>query len=286
MVRSIRVAVALAAVCAVAVSASASAVASAPAPRGTLTAVEYTQLAASMAALKKFDHNKKATWKQGYAACDKVGQSTSLLRSVRTNCNMALGLDQALSGFYTQFARCAAFQTSTATTTPTGTTTTGTTTTGTTTTGTTTTGTTTTGSTTTGATTTLPDGLDTQELQFLACLQPEYALISRASKTIYASQANLREAVLARQFVGRCLLTLAPTRTEIEVMKRLVSTTTQLAADVLQISKVFSGALPSTDLDTVQIKKDAAAETAVGVELDRIKRPQNLTVCPHENPAN
>jgi hypothetical protein len=279
MARSIRIAIAVAAVCAVAVSASASAVASTPAPRGTLTAIEYTQLAESMAALKKFNHNKKATWKEGFAACDKLGQSTALLRSVRTNCNMALGLDQALYGFYTQFARCSAFQTTgtTTTTTPTGTTTTGTTT------GTTTTGTTT-GTTTTGTTTT-PGGLDTQQLQFLACLQPDYALISRASKTIYASQEALRQAVLARHFVGRCLLTLAPTRAEIDVMKRLVSTTTQLAADVLQVSKVFSGALPASDLNTVQIEKDAAAESAVGAQLDRLKRPQNIAVCPHEKPA-
>jgi hypothetical protein len=283
MVRSIRIAIAVAAVCAVAVSASASAVASTPAPRGTLTAIEYTQLAESMAALKKFNHDKKATWKEGFAACDKVGQSTALLRSVRTNCNMALGLDQALYGFYTQFARCSAFQTTgtTTTTTPTGTTTTGTTT-GTTTAGT-TSGTTTSGATT--DTTTTPGGLDTQQLQFLACLQPDYALISRASKTIYASQADLRQAVLSRHFVGRCLLTLAPTRAEIAVMKRLVSTTTQLAADVLQVSRVFSGALPASDLDTVQIAKDAAAESVVGAQLDRIKRPQNVAVCPHEKPT-
>ena len=104
MLRSTRIAIAIAAVCAVAVSASASAVAAAPAPSGTLTAVEYTQLSKSMAAIKKFSHSKRATWNQGYAACHEVGQSTALLRSVRTNCDTAIGIDQSLVGFYAQIS--------------------------------------------------------------------------------------------------------------------------------------------------------------------------------------
>jgi hypothetical protein len=243
-----------------------------------LTATEYKQLTQQLAALKKFDHNKRATWKEGYAACDKAGQSTALLRTVRTNCNTALGLDQAFNGFYAQLARCSAFSTTTTgtttTTTPTGTTTTGTTTTGTTTTG-------TTGTTTTGTTTT-PGGLSSTDLQFIACLEPEYQVISRAAKSVYQIQAVLRSQVLARHFVGRCLLTLAPRRSDLQRLRRFVSTSKQLAADVAKISKVFAGTLPATDLNEKQINKDAKAFNNAGQAVSKTTRPQKLSVCPHE----
>ena len=274
MLRSTRIAIVLAAICAVVISLAGSAIAAAPAPNGALTASEYKQLNQQLAALKKFDHDKRATWREGYAACDKAGQSTALLHSIRTNCNTVLGLDQALVGFYTQVARCSAFSTTTTgtttTTTPTQTTTTGTTTTGTTTTGTTTTGTTTT-----------PGGLSSTELQFIACLEPEYQVISRAAKSVYDVQVALRAQVLARHFVGRCLLTLAPRHSDLQVLKRFVSTSKQLAADVAKISKVFAGTLPAGAINDSQINKDATAFNRAGVAISKRSRPQKLSVCPH-----
>jgi hypothetical protein len=274
MLRSTRIAIALAAICAVVIAMAGSAVAAAPAPNGSLTASEYKQLTAQLVALKKFDHNKRATWQEGYAACDKVGQSTALLHSIRTNCNTVLGLDQALTGFYTQVARCSAFSTTTTgtttTTTPTQTTTTETTTTGTTTTGTTPRGTTTT----TG-------GLSNAELQFIACLEPEYQVISRAAKSVYDVQVALRGQVLARRFGGRCLLTLAPRRSDLELLHRFAATSKQLAADVAKLSKVFAGTLPAGAVNTSQINKDAKAFNNAGDAIGKTSRPQKLSVCPH-----
>jgi hypothetical protein len=269
MLRSTRTAIALAAIGAVVISMAGSALAAAPAPNGSLTASEYRQLTAQLSALKKFDSDKRATWREGYAACDKVGQSTALLHSIRTNCNTVLGLDQALEGFYAQVARCSAF-----TTTTTGTTTT------TTPTQTTTTGTTTTGTTTTGTTTT-PGGLTSAELQLIACLEPEYQVISRAARSVYDVQMALRDQVLARRFVGRCLLTLAPRRSDLEHLKRFVSTSKQLAADVTKISKVFAGTLPASAINTSQIGRDAAAFSSAGKAVSKTRRPQKLSVCPH-----
>ncbi len=277
MLRPHRIVIAVAAVCALGVSASATAVAAVSAPKGTLTADEYTQLTKQQVALKKFQKDKRATWNQGYVICDKLGQSTKLLSSVRSNCNTAVGIDQALTGFYAQIARCTAFSTTSTTTTPTGTTTTGTTTTGTTTTGTTTTGTTT-GTTTTGTT----GGLTTAQLQFISCLEPEYVVISRAAKSVYESESELRSQVLARDFVGRCLLTLAPRRSDLQVMKRFVTTSTQLAADVKLISRVFAGTVPSSRLNEAQINRDAKAFDVAGAAIAKTSRPQNLAVCPHE----
>ena len=202
--------------------------------------------------------------------------STALLRTVRLNCNTALGLDQALNGFYAQLARCSAFST----TTTTATTTTRTTATGTTTTGT-TTGTTTTGTTTTGTTTT-PSGLSNTDLQLIACLEPEYQVISRAAKSVYDVQVELRDQVLARHFVGRCLLTLAPRHSDLELLRRFVSTSKQLAADVAKVSKVFAGTLPASAIDMTQINKDAKAFNNAGQAIAKTTRPQKLSVCPHE----
>ena len=292
MLPSRRVPLVVAALCAavVSVSPSATALAARPAAQGTLSAIEYQQLREQQAALEKFRHDKRATWSEGFAACDKVGHASALLSSVRANCNQALGIDQALYGFYTQAARCAAFTTTgtTTTTTPTGTTTTGTTTTGTTITGTTTTTTgTTTGTTTTGTTTgtTTTTGLDATQLRFIACLAPEYQLIGRAAKALYTSQANLRTQVLARHFVGRCLLTLAPRRSDLGLLRRFVTTSVQLASDVETVSKVFNGTLPASDLDQTKVYQDAAAFVRVSQTIGRHKRPQNLAVCPHEKPA-
>ncbi len=260
MLRPHQIVIAVAAVCAFAVSASATAVAAVSAPKGTLTADEYTQLTKQQVALKKFEKDKRATWNQGYAICDKLGQSTKLLSSIRSNCNTAMGIDQALSGFYAQIERCTAFSTTSTTTTPTGSTTTGTTTTGTTTTGATTTGTTTTGTTTTGTTTTgTTGGLGTAQLQLISCLEPEYVVISRAAKSVYESEAELRSQVLARDFMGRCLITLAPRRSDLQVIKRFVTTSAQLAVDVKLISKVFAGTAPASQLNEAQINRDAKA---------------------------
>jgi len=269
MLRSTGVAIALAAICAFAISMAGSAVAATPAPNGSLTATEYKQMTAELAALKKFDHNKRATWQEGYAACDKVGQSTALLHSVRTNCNTVLLLDQALVGFYTQAAKCSALSTTTTgtttTTTPTQTTTTGTTTTG----------------TTPSGTTTTPGGLTSTELQFIACLRTDYQAISLGAQAVYKVQVALRHQVVARHFAGRCLLTLAPRRSDLKVLKRFAATSKQLAADVTKISKVQAGTLPASAINTSQINKDSKAFTSAGDAISKTSRPQKLSVCPH-----
>ncbi len=176
MLRATRVALAVAVLCAAASSAAASATGATPSPRGVLTATEYAQLDEQHVALRKFEHNKLATWNEGYAACDKVGQSTDLLRSERTNCNQAVGIDQSLEGFYAKAERCAALQTTTTTTTPATTTTTAAT---------------TTGATTTSTTTTTTGGLDSAQWQLIACLEPGYAVISRAAKAVYEARNRI-----------------------------------------------------------------------------------------------
>lgn len=271
MLRSLRTAVAIAVLCAISVSLSATAFAATPTRKATLTATEYKQLTQQLAALKKFDHSKRATWNQGYAACRKAGQTTKLLRSVRVNCDTVMGYDQSLVGFGADAERCTALSTTgtTTSTTPTGTTPTDTTT------ETTTTGTTTTGTTTTGE-------LTATQLQVLACLMPEYDAISRAARSVYTSQAGLRQQVLARHFIGRCLLTLAPTRGELQELKRFVASSKKLAADVTLISKVSAGQVPASQINEVQIDKDAKAFGQTGQAVYNAKRPQKLSVCPHQ----
>jgi hypothetical protein len=290
MIRSIRTVLAAAAVLAVAVAAAVPAFAAAPSPKGTLTATEYKQLTTEQAAYKKLLHRKRLTWNDVYAVCHTVGQSTGLLQSVRANCDTGVGIDQALGGFDADAQRCSALATGTTTgttTTPTGTTSTptGTTTTGT---GTTTTGTTTgttttgTGTTTTGTgTTTTPTGLTPTDLKLFACLQPEYAVISRAVKSVYRGQAALRGQVLSRHFIGRCLLTLAPTKQQLHALDRFSTTAKQLAVDVALITKVAGGQAPESAIDGSQIERDSLAFGAAAKAFGVLHRPQNLSVCPH-----
>ncbi len=277
MIRSVHIALAVAAAMAVAVAVTAPAIAAVPGPKGTLTASEYKQLTVQQAAFKKLRTKKDLTWNDFYAVCQRVGQSTLLLRSVYSNCNAGIGIDQSLTGFYSDVARCAALETSTGTTTTT--TQTATTTTGT---GTTTTGTTTTGTATTGTDTTATSNLSPAELKLLACMQPEYAVISRAVKSIDTTQTTLRSQVLARHFVGRCELTLAPTEQQLHDLDRWTSTAKQLAADVTLISKVADGRAPAKAIHGKQVTRDANAFDAAAKAFERLSRPQNLAVCPHQ----
>jgi hypothetical protein len=123
--------------------------------------------------------------------------------------------------------------------------------------------------------------LTSADLQIIACLEPEYQVISRAAKSVFDVQVALRDEVLARHFAGRCLLTLAPRRSDLEVLRRFVSTSKQLAADVSKISKVFAGTLPASDLNETQINKDAKAFSDAGQAIGKTSRPQKLSVCPH-----
>jgi hypothetical protein len=283
MIRSIRIALATGAAMAVAVAAAVPATAAAPGPKGTLTAVEYQQLINEQVAYNKLKHKKNLTWNDFYAVCHDVGQSTRLTQSIRANCETGVGIDQSLVGFYSDLDRCSALSTNTTTTTtPTSTTTTGTTTTGT---GTTTTGTTTTGTTTTatGTTTTGAGQLSPADLKLLACMQPEYAVISRAVKSIYNSQVALRKQVVARKFVGRCELTLAPTTAQLHDLAIWVKSAKQLAADVTLISEVSNGSQPASAINGPQVNADALAFDAAAKAFEKVKRPQKLSVCPHES---
>lgn len=273
MTRTVRIATAIAVTLMLGVAVAVPATSAATAPKGTLTSTEYSQLNAEQVAFKKLKKKKDLTWNDFYKACHTVGQSTGLLRSVRSNCDTGIGIDQSLSGFYSDFERCAALAGLTGTTTGTTTTATTGTTTATTTTGTTTTG--------TGTTTTSSDTFTAQDLKLYACLEPEYAVISRAAESVYRAQAGLRDQVLARDFVGRCELTLAPTITQLKALKRFVATSRQLTTDVALITKVANGQKPASAIDETQIQKDAAAFNAAAVAFGKLKRPQKLSVCPH-----
>jgi hypothetical protein len=288
MIRSIRIAIAVAAATALTVAMAVPAMASA-APKDSLTSTEYKQLITEQADFKKLEKKKNLTLTELYTACHAVGQSTQLLKSVRNNCETGLGFDQTLISFDSDLARCEALSTgTTTTTTSTGTTTTGTTTTGTgtTTTGTTTTGTgtTTTGTTTTatGTTTTGSGALTPADLKLFACMQPEYAVISRAVRSIYEGQTGLRTQVLARDFVGRCRLTLAPTTTQLRALKHFASTSKQLSADVSLITKVANGRAPVSAIDDTQVESDSTSFSAAGKKFESLTRPQKLSVCPHQ----
>jgi hypothetical protein len=284
MIRSIRVAIAVAAATALTVAMAVPAMATV-APKDSLTSTEYKQLTTEQVAFKKLDHKKQVTWSQIYTACHTVGQSTALLRSVRSNCETGVGIDQSLDGFYADVERCSALSTGTTTTTTPTTTGTGTTTTatGTTTTGTGTT-TTDTGTTTTdtGTTTTGSSALTPAELKLFACLQPEYAVISRGVKSVYEGQTGLRTQVLARDFAGRCLLTLAPTTTQLKALKRFAKTSKQLSADVSLITKVANGHAPASTINDKQVESDSASFSAAGKAFESLHRPQKLSVCPHQ----
>jgi hypothetical protein len=258
---------------AVAVAAAVPATAAAPGPKGTLTAVEYQQLIKEQVDYNKLKHKKKLTWNDFYAVCHDVGQSTRLTKSIRSNCETGVGIDQSLAGFYSDLERCSALSATTTatTTTPTSTTTT---------TGTTTT-TTATGTTTTGTTTTAAGDLTPADLKLLACMQPEYAVISRAVKSIYNTQISLRKEVVARKFVGRCELTLAPTTAQLHDLGVWVKSAKQLAADVTLISEVFNGNKPASDINGPQVTADAGAFDAAASAFEKVKRPQKLSVCPH-----
>ena len=273
MKRSLRIALTTAALVAGTIAVAVPASGATPAPKGTLTAAEYSRLTIEQAAFKQLRHRKRLTWNQIFAVCQKVGGATALLQRVRTNCNNGVGIDQALSGYFTDLQRCSALATGTTTT---GTTTTGTTTTGTTTTGTTTTGTTTTGTRTTGTTTLTPS-----DLKLFACMQSEYAVISRAIRSAYAGQVALRRAVLDRRFVGRCLLTLAPTTQQLHALNLFVARARQLAADVNLVTKVANGQAPATSVNGTRLEHDALTFDAAGKAFERLHRPQNLSVCPH-----
>jgi hypothetical protein len=270
MTRSLRTAIAVAVAIALSVAIVVPAMAASTAPKGTLTSTEYTQLTTEQVAFKKLDKKKDLTWNDFYKACHIVGQSTGLLRSVRSNCETGIGFDQSLTGFYSDFERCADLAGLTGTTTSTTTTSTGTTTTG--------TGTTTTG---TGTTTTSSGTFTSQDLKLYACLEPEYAVISRAVESVYKAQAALRTQVLARDFVGRCEPTLAPSIAQLKALTRFVATSRQLTRDVALITKVANGQKPESALNEPQIQKDAAAFDAAAVAFEKIKRPQKLSVCPH-----
>jgi hypothetical protein len=282
MIRSIRIAIAVAAAMALSVAIVVPAMAATTAPKGTLTSTEYTQLTAEQVAFNKLEKKKKGlTWNEFYAACHKVGQSSALLKSIRANCDTGIGLDQSLDSFDSDLERCAALSTPTTTTTTptsTGTTTTGTTTTGT---GTTTTGTgtTTTG---TGTTTTGVGALTPAQLKLFACLQPEYAVISRAAESVYRHQAALRRQVLARKFVGRCLFTLAPTTAQLKALTRFAATSKQLAQDIEALTKVANGQEPASAVNGAQVDKDATAFDTAGKAFAAIHRPQKLSVCAHQ----
>lgn len=269
MIRSIRIAFVIAAVTAMAVAASVPALAASPPPKGALTAAEYGQLTAEQVAFKKLQHDKRLTWNAIYGMCSKVGRSTALLKSIRTNCDTGVGIEQSLIGFYADVQRCSALSTNTTTT---GTTTTPT--------GTTTTGTTTTGTTTTSTTTSSPT-LSPAELKVYACLDPEYAVIGRAAASVDKAQSALRSQVLVRHFTGRCLLTLAPTKQQLHALGRFVATAKQLAKDVELITKVADGQEPMSSINGAQIERDSAAFGQASGAYAHLHRPQNLSVCPH-----
>lgn len=271
MIRSLRIALAVAGTTAAMVAAAVPATAASPGPKGTLTATEYKQLTVEQVGFKRLRHKKRLTWNDFYAVCHALGRSTNLLQSIRTNCDTGVGIDQSLVGFYSDAERCSALSTgttTTTTTTPAGTTTTGTT-------------TTTTATTTTGTTTTT-GGLSPTDFKLFACLQPEYVVIARALKAVDAAQTGLRSTVLSRHFVGRCRLTLAPTTRQLHLLKRFVTTARQLAADVELITRVANGSAPASSINATQIEGDSLSFNKAGRAFERVKRPQNLKVCPHQ----
>lgn len=276
MTRSFRIAIAAAAAMALSVAIAVPALAAATGPKGTLTSTEYSQLTTEQVAFKKLEKKKNLTWNDFYKVCHIVGQSTALLQSVRSNCDTGIGIDQSLTGFYSDVERCATLSGITDTTTSTTTTPTST---ATTTTG---TGTTTTGTTTTGTTTTSSGALTPDELKLYACLEPEYAVISRAAASVYKAQATLRSKVLARDFVGRCRLTLAPTTAQLKALTKFVSTSRQLTKDVALITKVSNGQAPSSAINEAQIEADATAFARAAKAFAALHRPQKLSVCPHQ----
>jgi hypothetical protein len=261
MIRSIRVSIALCVALALGVVVAVPAGATIPGPKGTLTNTEYVQLTDEQVAFLKLDKTKHLTFKELYAACHTVGKSTQLLKSVRSNCDIGLGTDQALVGFYSDTKRCSGLLTST--TTSTTTTDTGTTTTD------------------TGTTTTDTDALTSNELKYYACLQPEYAVVSHAAESVYEGQTSLRRSVLARDFILPCTIALAPSIAELKALRRLVATSLQLTNDVALITKIANGNAPESAINQTQLQTNAVAFTRAAKALAAIGRPQNLSLCPY-----
>jgi hypothetical protein len=242
------------------------------APNGMLTAAEYKQVGTAIAALKKATSGQRANWSRIAAACRDTGSATALLRTQRASCLAATAEFHTVARFPSAQVKCQTAATNTVGATTTSTTTTP---------GTTTTGTSTTGTTTTGTTTT-PTAAQQVVFQTLACLSPDYQAIARGAKTMYATQAAARDAVIARHFTGLCLVTLAGRPSDMANLKRFASSAEHLAADIALLVKVTKGQAPASAVNQTRLYTDSRQFETSFHALATANTPQKLSACPHQ----
>jgi hypothetical protein len=276
MKRLLSVTIAVSVVCGALASFGAN-VAGAAAPQRILTATEYKQMTAEVAAGKKVFGAKTVNWSRARAACAVLGNATALLKSERVLCLNQDVVVKALTVTTPQEQKCLALLTNTTTTT----TTTPTTTTPTTTTGTTTTGTTTTGTITSGTTTTPTSGTESTGAQALVCLTPVYKTLQAQATKSYASDLTVRKLSKQRGFKGVCLNTLAATTTQLRKENAFVGATKKLVADLVLFTKIESGAA-SSNLSETQVGAVANAFTKAANTYLLASGPSKLSVCPHQ----
>jgi hypothetical protein len=247
--------------------------------KGTLSAVEYSELTHAQAGFAKVLKSKNGTFNELVAACRKAGVADSLLKTQRQSCLDVITTLEAFEKLEVAAPRCAKL--SAPPTTTTGTTTTPTTTTGTvtetTTTVTTTTVTTPTATTTTGTT---PSAAEETAVLQVVCLNPEYQGLSRAAKTLYPADVAERKQAVRRGFKGLCLATLVDTPKQLRAEENFSFTTTHLAADVAALAKAGAQA-PTTNITAIQVQDDAASFAEATKTFLSENGPDKLSVCPH-----
>jgi hypothetical protein len=229
----------------------------AAAPQRTLTATEYKQMGASVAADKKVFGSKTINWTRAHAACTLIGNSSALLKGERVLCLNQDVVLKALTVTSPQEQKCLApLTTTTTTTTPT-----------------------TTSTSTTGTTT---SSTQSAAVKALVCLTPVYKTLRGDANRAYASDLAVRRLSKRRGFTGVCLNTLAATTTQLRKEKAFVTASEKLAADLVLFTKISRGGAPSSLLSEAQVNTAANALTRAANTYLLASGPSKLSVCPHQ----
>lgn len=237
-----RIVIRLAAACAaLALCASAPVAAAASA---ALTATEYRQLSTATAALDRAASSRSIDWAGARTACRRVSHGTALLRTERASCLDTIAVLDAVASFPAEQHSCSArVRTTNAT----------------------------------GSTTPANSAM----VRVMVCMSPRYQALSRRARTMYGAEVAARNQALARGFTGACLVSLAPTSTELRTVRRFSQASTRLAADVVLLIRLTRGSAPISAFHQARIDRDVVRfeTSATAVLADRNR--QNVSSCPH-----
>ena len=242
---------------AVSMPSSATATAAGRVARGSLSATEYTELAAEIKGLKAAESSKHINWNAANAACRQAGTTTGLLRIQRRFCLVVNATSEAQYTLQADAVKCAAEEKSTPTAT-------------------------------TPATTPAPTADATKyaertaaEIAQLGCLSADYEALGRDAGAYYHEDMIARRKALSRGFTGLCFKTLSDTAEDVRHVESFAFTAKHLADDAALITRVKGGHAPSSAVNPVWIDDDARGFAAAVEQLDREKPVEQLSACPH-----